>query len=63
MDPADTLLFSVLVQLFGLIIYRVSCRIYMLGFLDYGNDLETYIFVYVTVYGKLYRFFGEGLYF
>ena len=35
----------------------------MLGFLDYGNDLETYIFVYIIISGKLYRFFGEGLYF
>ena len=49
MDLADTLLFSVLVQLFGLFIYRVSCRIYVLGFLDYGSDLETYIFVYIII--------------
>ena len=32
----------------------------MLGFLDYGNDLETYIFVYIIISGKLYRFYSRG---
>ena len=31
------------------------------GVLDYGNDLETYIIVYIIIFEKLYRFFGKGL--
>ena len=55
MDLIDTLLFIVLFHLVGLIILVISCMAFMLGF------LVLYIYVYILFYGKLYRFYGEGL--